>query len=179
MPDASGGLDRAGNVLGAVALAVVDRITEAVATTTAQPESAAAALSALHFFIQRPSVDTLRRVLGLTSSGTVRLVDRLERNGLVTRRAGDDARTTFVVLTPAGQRAAARVAQARAGVLVDALTVLSPRERAELDLLVGKIAVGMMREPGAVRWTCRLCDTDVCGRYEGRCPIGNAAAARP
>ena len=28
----------------------------------------------------------------------------------------------------------------------------------------------MMREPGAVRWTCRLCDTDACGRYARRLP---------
>jgi rubrerythrin len=63
-------------------------------------------------------------------------------------------------------------------VLVDALAVLSPRERDTFDGLIGKIAVGMMREPGAVRWTCRLCDTKVCGRYEGRCPIGKAAAER-
>jgi DNA-binding MarR family transcriptional regulator len=178
MPARAGELDRAGNVLGAVALAVVDRVTEHVAAATSQPESAAAALSALHFFIERPSIDTLRRVLGLTSSGTVRLVDRLERDGLVTRRAGDDARTTFVVLTAAGRRAAERVARARAAVLVDALDALTARERTTFDTLIGKIAVGLMRAPGAVRWTCRLCDTDVCGRYEGRCPIGNAAAAR-
>ena len=47
-----------------------------------QSESAAAALSALLHFLDRPSVDLLRQVLGLTSSGTVRLVDRLAESGL-------------------------------------------------------------------------------------------------
>ena len=108
------GFDRAGNVLGAVALGLVDRIDETVTEAAGQPGSAAAALSALHFLIDRPSIDALRRVLGVTSSGAVRLVDRLEELGYVRRTAGDDARTTFVVLTAAGTRAAARVAEARA-----------------------------------------------------------------
>jgi DNA-binding MarR family transcriptional regulator len=178
MAAAAAELDHAGNVFGAVALGVVDRFTEAIAASADQHASAATALSALHFFVQRPSIDTLRRVLGLTSSGAVRLVDRLEQVGYVERRAGDDARTTFVALTASGKRAARRVARARAAVLVDALRVLSPSERETLDALLGKVAVGMMREPGAVRWTCRLCDTNTCGRYAGRCPIGNAAAQR-
>ena len=84
-------LDRTGNVFGAVALAVVDRVSDAVATSTDQSESAAVALSALHFLIERPSIDTLRRVLGLSSSGAVRLVDRLVASGYVERREGDDA----------------------------------------------------------------------------------------
>ena len=119
------GFDRAGNVLGAVALGLVDRIDETVTEAAGQPGSAAAALSALHFLIDRPSIDALRRVLGVTSSGAVRLVDRLEELGYVRRTAGDDARTTFVVLTAAGTRAAARVAEARARVLGDALAVLT------------------------------------------------------
>jgi hypothetical protein len=35
-----------------------------------------------------------------------------------------------------------------------------------------------MREPGAVRWMCRLCDTGVCRGAEGGCPVGNAARER-
>ena len=84
-------LDRTGNVFGAVALAVVDRVSDAVASSTDQSESAAVGLSALHYLIRRPSIDTLRRVLGLTSSGAVRLVDRLAASGYVERREGDDA----------------------------------------------------------------------------------------
>jgi DNA-binding MarR family transcriptional regulator len=41
----------------------------------------------------------------LSRSGLTRLVDRLEREGLVTRRAcPDDARGTLAVLTPAGMK---------------------------------------------------------------------------
>jgi hypothetical protein len=63
-------------------------------------------------------------------------------------------------------------------VLEGALAALSPAERQTFDRLVGRILVGLMREPGATRWTCRLCDTVACGRYTGDCPIGRAAKAR-
>ena len=145
--------------------------------TAAQSPSGAAALSALLHFLDRPSVDLLRQVLGLTSSGTVRLVDRLERDGLVTRAPGDDGRVTTVVLTPAGRRAARRVAAARADVLDAALAGLDPGERAAFDELAGKLLVGMIRGPGATRWMCRMCDTGACGRERGKCPVANATGA--
>ena len=47
-----------------------------------------------------------------------------------------------------------------------------------LRQLMGKVLVAMMREPGAVRWGCRLCDTGVCRGAEGGCPVGNAARER-
>lgn len=51
----------------------------------------------------RPS--DLADQIGLSRSGTTRLVDRLERDGLVERRScGTDRRGTFVGLTPEGER---------------------------------------------------------------------------
>jgi DNA-binding MarR family transcriptional regulator len=177
-PPGDAAFDHPGNVLGAVALGLVDRIDEAAAAAADQSASAAAALSALHFILDAPTIETLRQVLGLTHSGAVRLVDRLEDAGYVTRGVATDARATTVSLTRVGERVARRIATARGAVLGHALRVLTPAERRTFDALVGKIAVGMMREPGAVRWTCRLCDTAVCGRYRGGCPVGNAAIER-
>jgi DNA-binding MarR family transcriptional regulator len=165
-------LDQPGNLLGALATAVSDRVAESGS------DSAAAALSALLHILDRPSVDQLRQVLGLTSSGTVRLVDRLVAAGYVERGSGADGRATTVALTPAGRRAARQVTARRAAVLDAALSALTPPERAVFGELAGKVLAGLIREPGATRWTCRLCDTAVCGRYRGRCPVGNAAMAR-
>ena len=95
-------------------------------------ESAAAALSALLHFLGRPSVDQLRQVLGLTSSGTVRLLDRLAESGYVRREPGADGGSTSIGLTDAGRQAAVRVSRARAAVVEDALAVLSPAERANV-----------------------------------------------
>jgi len=171
------GLDGGANVVGALALVLSDQVTDAVAEAAGRSESAAAALSALLHFLDRPSVDLLRQVLGLTSSGTVRLLDRLEESGYVRREPGPDGRSTSVVLTEAGRLAAATVSQARAAVLQRSLEVLSPAERAAFTELAGKILVGRMRGPGATRWICRLCDIAGCRGALVGCPVGNAARA--
>jgi rubrerythrin len=123
-------------------------------------------------------VDLLRQVLGLTSSGAVRLLDRLAESGLIERGRGTDARSTAVSLTEAGRAAAAQVCDARAEVLDRALAALSPQERDEFTALAGKVLVGLMRGPGAVRWMCRLCDTGICRGAPAGCPVGNAARER-
>jgi DNA-binding MarR family transcriptional regulator len=171
--------DRAANLLGALALVVTDRTTAGMADLAGHSGTAATALSALHHFLDRPSVDLLRQVLGLTSSGTVRLVDRLAAAGYVRRRTGDDGRATLVELTPAGRQAAQRVTEARAGVLTAALSTLSPSERDTFEQLVGRVLAGLIRGPGATGWMCRLCDTTACGREHGECPVANAVRSRP
>jgi DNA-binding MarR family transcriptional regulator len=54
---------------------------------------------------QRRSPTDLRRLLGQTSAGTARVLDKLERTGLIRREPDpDDGRGTYVVLTPKGRR---------------------------------------------------------------------------
>ncbi len=171
-------LDRVANLLGALSLVIADRMTEAMAAAGGRPESAAAALCALLHFLDRPSVDRLRQVLGLTSSGTVRLVDKLAESGYVGREPGADGRSVSVVLTEQGRQAAQRVADSRASVLGGALAVLTADERRDFDRLAGKVLAGLIRGPGATRWICRLCDTGVCRGAAGGCPVGNAARER-
>ena len=102
--------DRAANLLGALSLAMADRMAGVMQGTVAASATAATALSALGDFLDGASIDLLSQVLGLTSSGTVRLVDRLSAAGYVRRAPGADARTTSIVLTEAGRRVAADVA---------------------------------------------------------------------
>ena len=170
--------DQAANLLGALSLMIADQMADAMGEAGGRPESAAAALSALLHFLDRPSVDLLRQVLGLTSSGTVRLVDKMVESGYAERGPGTDRRSTTVTLTKAGRAAAKRVAAARTEVLHGALAGLTAAERDLLRQVMGKVLVGLMREPGAVRWMCRLCDTGVCRGAEGGCPVGNAARER-
>jgi DNA-binding MarR family transcriptional regulator len=170
--------DHTGNLLGALALAVADRTADAAGDASGQSASAAVALSALHHFLDRPSVDLLRQVLGLTPSGTVRLVDRLQEAGYVERGPGRDGRSVALLLTPAGRAAADQVSAARGAVLTDALSALSASERRSLDRLLSQVLVGLIRGPGATRWMCRMCDTTACGRDDGRCPVANTARER-
>ena len=141
-------------------------------------ESGAVALSALLHFLDSPSVDLLARVLGLSSSGTVRLVDRLEEAGLVRRTIAPDGRVTSVALTAAGRRRAQAVTRARRELMEQALEALTPAERRQFGVLAGTILPGLIRPPGASRWTCRLCDVIACGRSDGHCPVYEAAKAR-
>jgi DNA-binding MarR family transcriptional regulator len=171
-------LTRRGNSFGALALVVADRLTDAAVAAGGQSPSTAAALSALRHFLDRPTIDRLRQVLGLTSSGAVRLVDRLETAGYVTRGPGPDARSVTVALTPAGHRVADRVTAARHAVLENALSVLTPADRADLERITTTMFAAFVRGPGATRWICRLCDTTACDRGGGRCPAANVAASR-
>ena len=165
------------NVVGALALALSDRMTEAMSVDV--PVSDVAALSALHHILDRSSIEQLRQVLGLTHSGTVRLVDRLVEAGAVRRTAGPDRRTASVTLTDVGKDLAARATAARAAVLEPALAALDAEDRESLDRLAGAVLVRLMRGPGATRWICRLCDTKACGRYTDECPLGREASRRP
>ena len=175
---AGSAIDQTANLLGALSLVLADRMADAMGEAGGRPESAAAALSALLHFLDRPTVDLLRQVLGLTSSGTVRLIDRMAESGYVRRGPGNDSRSTAVTLTGTGRAAAERVAAVRAEVLEGALAGLTDADRDALRKILGTMLVGLMRGPGAVRWMCRLCDTGACRSAEGGCPVGNAARER-
>lgn len=175
--DPSARWDRGANLLGALALAVTDRTFDAVAKA-GESGTAAVALSALYQFLDHPTIDLLRRVLGLTSSGAVRLVNRLESAGWVKRGPAEDGRATAVLLTASGRRVAKRVSTARTNTLKTALGVLSPAERRTFEDIASLLLVGLMRGPGAVRWLCRFCDMEACGWASGRCPVRTAARER-
>jgi DNA-binding MarR family transcriptional regulator len=170
--------DAEANILGALALVIADQITAAAAHAAGQSVSGATALSALAHFLHRPSLDRLHSVLGLTSSGAVRLVDRLEADGFVTRSAGPDGRTRSVVLTARGRRVAERVAAARAAVLQPLVDDLSSAEQETLRDLLSRMMAKVVAAKEGGAWICRLCDIGACGRGEGRCPAANAGAVK-
>ena len=175
---ASSGPRKSANLLGALALAVIDRLNASLDATVGHSQSAAAALSALDQFLDAPGIDRLAQVLGLTHSGAVRLVDRLARDGYVHRAPGTDGRSVAVQLTAAGRSAAQQVSEQRLVLLEELVNSLDDSEQAAFANLAGRLLVTMMRDPGAVRWTCRLCDLHACGRHEGLCPLEQEARHR-
>ena len=173
----SAGSDVTANRLGALALRLTDRMQVAVTVDGGRSLSAATALSVLdRWFGEPPSVDMLRRVVGLSPSGGVRLVDVLEADSLVTRRQGRDARMRTVTLTAKGRRAARAAVHARSTLLEEVLDVLDPHERSQLASLVDKLLTGLVLGPRPGAAMCRLCDTEVCGAQRDQpCPITLAA----
>ncbi|MGH2743362.1 MAG: winged helix DNA-binding protein, partial [Thermoleophilaceae bacterium] len=97
---------RGANLLGAVSLAVADRVRDAAERGTGQGGSAPAALVSLAGYLDGSPIDSVRGPLGLTHSATVRVVDRLVAAGLARRRGGADRRSVAVELTPAGRSTA-------------------------------------------------------------------------
>ena len=170
-------LAREANLLGAVSLAVTDRIRAAAERGAAQGGSAPAALISLAGYLDGSPIDAVRRPLALTHSATVRLVDRLVAAGLARRRGGPDRRSVSVELTPAGHTAAAEAVKARAAALEEALADLDPNERAELARLHAKVLGSLTHGRASAGHICRLCDSQACGHEEGRCPVTQAADA--
>jgi MarR family transcriptional regulator, negative regulator of the multidrug operon emrRAB len=170
-------LARGANLLGAVSLAVTDRIRVAAERGAAQGGSAPAALISLAGYLDGSPIDAVRSPLALTHSATVRLVDRLVAAGLAQRREGPDRRSVAVELTPAGHAAAAEAVKARAGALEEALADLDSAERTELARLHAKVLGTLTEGRASAGHICRLCDSHACGHEEGRCPVTQAADA--
>jgi DNA-binding MarR family transcriptional regulator len=166
------------NLLGALALVITDQISGSITAGPGRSLSDAAALSALHQFLEGATLDQLRNVLGLTPSGAVRLVDRLAAADLVIRGPGTDGRTRAVTLTVQGRREADRISASRAGYLAGMLSGLSEDESRTLHHLLGKVMANVVEAKDGGSWICRLCDLHACGRAEGNCPTARAATVK-
>lgn len=157
---------RDANLLGALALALTDRL-----TATSPSASAAEALVTLYDRGAGGPIDELARVCGLSHSGAVRLADRLEAAELLERRRGADQRSAALYLTPAGRRAARRVLAEREAAMQLALGLLTGDQQLALTQIAETILGGLGAEPDAERRLCRLCDLEACGRRRGDCPV--------
>jgi DNA-binding MarR family transcriptional regulator len=162
--------DRAANLLGAHALVVADRMREAAGMEL----SSAAVLSALETFADGASIDDLRRILGLSHSGGVRIVKRLEAQGLIVReRDPADGRAVRMHLRPAGRREARRLLAARQAVVAPLLAALDEHETADLERLLERLLTSATSSGEEANRICRLCDPELCG-HPDRCPVTQA-----
>jgi DNA-binding MarR family transcriptional regulator len=177
---------RFANLVATVAVALSEQVREAAERTSGQAGAGPAALVLLAQSLRGGTMDDLRRAIGLTPSGAVRLVDRLVADGLVERRAGADQRSLALVLTRSGRAAARRIAKSRAQVVTDALRDIAPDEQEVLRSIVEQLAasITLQRLEGRAQgqipaggWLCRLCDQAACGRPEGQCPAESSARA--
>jgi MarR family transcriptional regulator, negative regulator of the multidrug operon emrRAB len=160
---------REANLVAALGLALADRLADAA--EPAGGDSAAAALVTLHQRAAGSTIDALARDVGLTHSGTVRLVDRLAGAGLLERRRGVDQRSAALYLTPAGRRQARQVLARRAANVQSVASLLTGDQQSALAELADAILGRLGAAPEAERRLCRLCDVEACGRSRGLCPV--------
>jgi len=99
----------------------------------------------------RRSPTELRRLVGQTSAGMARILDKLEHADLVTREARpEDRRGLDVVLSPAGRRVAEASFRALHGAQGDVVASLTTAERAEAIATLDRLlwAMGPQVPPG-------------------------------
>jgi DNA-binding MarR family transcriptional regulator len=160
---------RTENLLGALSLTVADRLRSVAKQHDVSP-SEQAALVTLVAYPER-TVNWLGVILGLTSSGVTRLVDRLVERGWVSRSPGSDARQRQLRLTAAGTRKAHALQREREEVLTRALGPLSGDERDALERLLVRLVTGITDDYLPAMTTCRLCDRDACRSGGQDCPL--------
>ena len=158
---------RTANLLGAAVLGLHDELKQTVERRSGHAGEASAALTALG---HQPGLsnDALSRLLGLTHTGTVRLIDRLAADGLVERRpAARDKRGVALYLTASGEDVRRDILSNREAALVPLLSRLSAQEREALGEILGKLLAAVSRDDAHKLRICRLCDSTACSD----CPI--------
>jgi MarR family transcriptional regulator, negative regulator of the multidrug operon emrRAB len=159
-------IDRTANLLGVVGLAVSDRIEDTARDILSHTGEAPAALVVIGHGTG-PSNDQLRRVLGLSHPGTVRLIDRLVADGLVERREGQDRRAIALHLSERGRAMRDELLKWRLTAIRSLLATLTDAEQETLAALLHKMLSSLETTQTERRTLCRLCDNRVCAD----CPI--------
>ncbi len=165
-------IDRTANLLGVAGLAVADRIKDTARDILNHAGETPAALVVIGYGL-RPSNDQLRRILGLSHPGAVRLVDRLVADGLVERREGQDKRAIALHLTRRGRALREQLLKERLAAIRPLLTPLTRVEQKTLATLLQKMLSSMETTDMERRKLCRLCDNSVCSN----CPLPADARA--
>lgn len=160
------------NLLGALALAVTDRVEDSLEHELGAGGNVSPALMSIG---TRPgeSIDQLARVLGLSHSAAVRLVHRLDDRGWVRRRrGGEDGRTVLLSLTRSGTSAFQRLLNARDETIEGVIDGLTRQEHTTLCDLLTKLLGAIPGSREEARHVCRLCEHSIC--RGARCPVGSA-----
>jgi MarR family transcriptional regulator, negative regulator of the multidrug operon emrRAB len=160
------------NLLGALSLAVMDRIEQGARDIIGHSGETPAALIVIGY--GPITNDKLRRILGLSHSGTVRLVDRLVSDRLVERRPGKDGREVALHLTAKGAASRKDLLTSRISAVASFVDVLSPSERKRLRELIRDVLARQDTSEMDRFTICRMCDTGVCSN----CPLPTTVSKR-
>ncbi|MEM9763905.1 MAG: MarR family transcriptional regulator [Pseudomonadota bacterium] len=159
-------IDRTANLLGALGLAVADRIEETARDIINHAGETPAALVVIGYGLG-PTNDRLRRILGLSHPGTVRLVDRLVADGLVQRQSGADKRSIALFLTERGHATRRALLKRRLAAIRPLLEPLTASQKHALDEILHTVLEAMPQSDLDRCRLCRMCDDKVCSD----CPI--------
>ncbi|WP_075216903.1 MarR family winged helix-turn-helix transcriptional regulator [Mongoliimonas terrestris] len=157
------------NKIAALALAISD---DTLANSEDFAPTAVAALISIRD--QEPlSIGDIARIVGLTHSAAVRLVDRLEKDWLV-RRQRRVGREVMVEITARGRRRAQQLQETRMAAVDSYLGALSPEELGLLDQMVTRMIQRRTSGGNDLEHFCRMCRRGTCD-----CGLHDAAAQAP
>lgn len=165
--------DRAANLIAALVVGLADALDETTKRAGAHGATGASALTTI-LFNPGARIDQLSPVLGITGSGTVRLVDRLVADGLVERRPGRDRRSVALSLTTAGEAMAKEIVAARREVLRRVLEPLGDQLWQAFAAAAERALAGLAVDRERADRICRLCDYVACPQE--RCPVEMAVS---
>lgn len=165
---------RTANLLAALAGMVAERASEA---TRGHPNQTDTSLAALNLIALNEgcSNNDLSRALQLSHSATVRLVDKLEADGLAKRGDAKDHRAVALHLTAVGRGKVEAALRARCVALSGLVEHLTDGQRAALDDIAATLLEHATRSPLKAAHICRLCDHLACP--EDHCPVHRKALA--
>ncbi len=158
---------RTANLLGAAVLGLHDEIKKTAEKRSGHSGETSAAITALG---HQPGLsnDRLSDLLDLTHTGTVRLIDRLVRDGLVEKRPGThDKRSVALFLTAKGKKIRRQILSDRESALVPLVSNLNDVDQKKLADLLSKLLENVSRDDVHKLRICRLCDATACNN----CPI--------
>ncbi|EIT7654992.1 MarR family transcriptional regulator [Escherichia coli] len=142
--------------LGALALAVADSIASVSASFS--PSGPGTAVMVLLSMEPGLPISVLATSIGLSHAGTVRLIDRLEREQLVERRRQiTDRRARFIHLTNSGKNITDALLKAREQVISECISPLSPNDLDILGMLSERLLVANGFDKDGSVSLCHLC----------------------
>ena len=162
-----------GNIIGAFSRALSDKMDRAVRKAAGLSSSACYTIVTVG---TEPysSIETLRRMLGLEHSSLVRLIDRMQKQGLLRRirGIGKDLREVKVTLTERGEDCFSKILTARREVLENAMRSLTCEDRERISAMIHKMMPNVVDGGDDQHYVCRLCDIDACPQEN--CPVNLA-----
>ncbi len=157
------------NLIGAFATSVSTAIESQISELGGRSLSHEAALVAIHNH-PNETIDVLSKVLGLTHSGAVRLINTLEQEGLIARKKSvQDARSVVLCTTQEGSERVAEILSSREAAIVKVLDHFSEEQKQSFTKLL-EVAMGNLTDKQSeARRICRLCNEGVCRKLG--CPV--------
>jgi MarR family transcriptional regulator, negative regulator of the multidrug operon emrRAB len=162
-----------GNILGAFARALSDKMDKAARNVAGLSNSGCYAIVTIGSE-PNSSIETLRRMLALEHSSLVRMINRLEKSGLIKRSRGlrGDLREVRITLTDDGEHCFSRILEARRQILDEVTGRLDEEERGLVARLMNKLMQSVVDPGDDQHYVCRLCDLEACPQE--RCPVNLA-----